>query len=259
MNPGRVLAIASNAFRETIRDRVLLLVGFFVVLLAIGNYLLPNLAATEGYKIVLDASLGAIHLFSLVIAVFVGTSLIRKEVEKRTIFTLVSKPLSRAEFLLGKHLGLGAVLGVLLGLMTACFLILYLGTFKGLDLSLPGLLTAICFSYVELLLIVAAALFFGSFTSSVLATLFTFSLYLAGHFSQSLLQLGALSKNEFVQNLTRVAYVILPDLERFNLREGAAFGLLPAPWEMAGTLVYGFFYIAFLLSAAHLLFARREF
>jgi hypothetical protein len=106
---------------------------------------------------------------------------------------------------------------------------------------------------------VAAALLFGSFTSPILAAVFTFSLYLMGHFSQSLLQLGMITKNEAIQNLTRVLYVILPDLERFNLRDQAVYGLLPATGELWGTFIYGVGYTVFLLTGAYLLFARREF
>ncbi|WP_287128459.1 ABC transporter permease [Candidatus Cyanaurora vandensis] len=260
MNPGRVLAIAENAFKETIRERTLFIVLFFLLLLIAGNYLLPFLAAAEGYRVVLDASLATIHLFSLVIAVFIGTSLIGREIEKRTIFTLIAKPVSRGEFLLGKHLGLAAVLGVLLVLMTvSAFLVYSVNQFASIyAFPLGSIALAVLFSYLELLLLVAAALFFSSFTSPILAALLTFSLYLAGHFSQSLLQLGAISKNEFIQQVTRVIYVILPDLERLNLRNGAAYGLIPPASELWGALGYGLIYTVLLLSAAQAIFNRRE-
>jgi Cu-processing system permease protein len=259
MSPQRIFAIAQNAFLESIRDRILYLIGFFLVLLLGACFLLPYLAALEGNKLILDFSLGVIHLFGLVVAVFVGTSLVNKEIEKRTIFTLISKPVSRAEFLVGKHLGLGGVVGVLLSLMTLLFFIVYALTQSGGELPVFPIVIATVFCYLELLIIVAVALFFGSFTSSVLASLFTFSLYLAGHFSQSLLQLGLLSKNAFIENLTRIIYYILPDLERLNLRNGAIHGLLPSTSELLVSFGYGCLYIALLLTAAHLIFSRREF
>jgi len=260
VNPGRVFAIAQNAFIETIRERTLLVVVFFWVLLGLGNYLLPFLTATEGYRVVLDASLATIHLFSLVIAVFVGTNLIGREIEKRTIFTLISKPVSRGEFVVGKHLGLTAVLGVLLTLMIISAYVVYiLNRFGGIyAFPVTSMVVAVLFSYVELWLITAAALLFSSFTSPILAALLTFSLYLAGHFSRSLLQLGSISKNIFIEQLTRIVYVILPDLERLNWRNGAAYGLMPTGDEAGAALVYGIVYTLLLLVAAILVFRQRE-
>jgi len=262
MSPRRVLAIAQNAFLESIRDRILYLIGFYLILLLVGNFLLPYLAATEGYKLTVDVGLGVIHVFSLVVAIFIGTNLLNKEIEKRTIFTLIAKPLSRTEFLVGKHLGLGGVVAVLLGTMTLLFTIVYaFSSYSRLGFTLPleSLLLSTGFSWLELLVIIAAALFFGSFTSSILASLFTFSFYLAGHFSQSLLILGNLSKNPAIENVTRLLYFVLPDLERLNLRNQAVYGILPTTTDLVGNLVYGLVYITLLLSAAHFVFSRREF
>ncbi len=260
MQSSRVLAIAQNAFRETIRDRVLFLIAFFVLLLVAGISLLPYLAAGEGNKLVSDLGLALIHLMSLVIAVFVGTSLVSKEIEKRTIFTLIAKPVNRVEFLVGKHFGLAAVLAVLMTAMTASFAVVYfIGVYREVPLPWGNILLAIGFSYLELWIIIAAALFFGSFTSAILAALLTFALYLAGHFSSSLLQLGVLSKNETVMQITRFAYLILPDLERFNLRNSAVYGQTP-PWaDLGGTVLYGLLYTLILLTGAYLVFRKREF
>jgi ABC-type transport system involved in multi-copper enzyme maturation permease subunit len=259
VNAIRVWAVASNVFRETIRDRILYLIVFFALLLLMGARLLPDLSAGAEFKLILDLGLGVINLFGLVVAVFLGTSLLNKEIDKRTIFVLVAKPLGRAEFILGKHLGLAAVLALLLALMSLCFFAVCL--IQGVPLAdLTGaLLLALLFAYVELLLIVAAALFFGSFASSVMASIFTFSLYLVGHFSQDLLRLGAISKNPSVEQVTRALYMVLPDLERLNLRNGAVFGQIPAGGDLAIAGVYGLLYTGILLGLAVAIFSRREF
>jgi Cu-processing system permease protein len=261
MNPKRVFAIAANVFKETIRDRVLYVILFFAVILLLGTRFLPEVAAGSSVKLILDAGLATISLFGLVVAVFVGTNLINKEIEKRTIFVLIAKPLKRSELLLGKHLGLGAVLAVLVGLMFLAFL---LAIFVVIQVD-PGfvpiqsMVTAVALNYLELLVIIAAALFFGTFTSSLMASVFTFSLYLIGHFSRDLLALGAIAKNENIAMLTRVVYTLLPDLERFNIRNESIYGSIPSLTELGVTLSLGILYIALFMSGAVTIFSRREF
>lgn len=259
MNAIRVWAVASNVFRETIRDRILLLIIFFAVLLLLGARLLPDLSAGAEYKLILDLGLGVIHLFGLVVAVFLGTSLLSKEIDKRTIFILVAKPLGRAEFIVGKHLGLSAVIGVLLLLMSLCFFGVIALEHIPVDNLVGPLLLSVLFAYIELLVIVAAALFFGTFASSVMASIFTFSLYLVGHFTQDLLKLGAISKSASVEQFTRAMYIVLPDLERLNLRNDAVFGQVPVSADLFNNGVYGLLYTGILLGLAITIFSRREF
>ncbi len=259
MNAIRIWAVASNVFRETIRDRILYVIVFFAVLLMLGARLLPDLSAGAEFKLILDLGLGVINLFGLVVAVFLGTSLLNKEIEKRTIFVLVAKPLGRAEFILGKHLGLSAVLGLLITLMSLCFFAVVLVQKVPLEGIAGGLVLSVLFAYLELLLIVAAALFFGTFSSSIMASLFTFALYLVGHFTQDLLKLGQISKSESVEQVTRAIYMVLPDLERLNLRNGAVFGQIPANLDLLSAGLYGLLYTGILLSLAVAIFGRREF
>ncbi|MEL6385042.1 MAG: ABC transporter permease subunit, partial [Cyanobacteria bacterium J06626_18] len=122
MSLSRVWVIASNVFKEVIRDRVLYLIVLYAVLLFAVSGLLPEVAAGAQDKITLDLGLAGIHLLGLIVTVFVGTSLINKEIEKRTVLVLIAKPVSRLEFIIGKHLGLSAVLAVLMVLLTAIYL-----------------------------------------------------------------------------------------------------------------------------------------
>ena len=109
----RIWAIATNGFREVIRDRILYLIGLFALLMIAAAQLLPQVAATTENKILLDFGLASASFLGVIVAIFVGTSLINKEIEKRTVLVLIPKPVSRAEFIIGKHLGLSGVLGVL--------------------------------------------------------------------------------------------------------------------------------------------------
>lgn len=253
----RIWAIATNGFREVIRDRVLYLIGFFALLLGIALLLLPEISAGTHEKIFLDFGLGAIGLLSVVVAVFVGTGLINKEIEKRTVLVLIPKPISRSEFIIGKHLGLCAVLAVLVAVMT----LIYFGLLSVSEITYPLATIAVSLLYLllELILLTAVAMVFGVFTSSILATLLSFGVYLMGHVSHDLVELGKLSKNASIEFFTQSLYLVLPDLSRLNLRNEAVYGLLPPPLELLGHAAYGILYTVLLLAIAILLFSRREF
>ena len=126
MNIFRVWAIAANGFREVIRDRIFYFVGFFALIMALALKILPEISVGTHQKIFLDLGLGLIGILGTIVAIFVGTSLINKEIEKRTVLVLIPKPISRAEFIVGKHLGLSAVLLVMVTLMTLIYLTLLL-------------------------------------------------------------------------------------------------------------------------------------
>jgi len=257
MSFGRIWVIAANVFREVIRDRVLYLAGLFAILMAAGIRLLPEIAAGTDKKILLDLGLAAMTLLGVLIAIFVGTGLINKEIEKRTLLVLISKPVSRTEFIIGKHLGLTAVLAVLVGLMTA----IYLGalTLAQVPYTLVNILLAALFLLLQLSLITGVAILFGVFTSSLLATLLTFAVWLMGNFTRDLVNLGVLSKNPAIAQLTRALHTILPDLARLDLKNQAVYAQLPPPevlWANAG---YGVLYITLILAIATLIFSRRQF
>jgi ABC-type transport system involved in multi-copper enzyme maturation permease subunit len=254
-----VFVIATNVFREVIRDRVLYLIAFFVVLLVAAAVLLREVSVGSDGKILLDLSLAAIELLGLVVAIFVGTGLVNKEIEKRTVLVLMAKPISRAEFILGKHLGLAAVLAVLVAAMTVINLVIL--NVRQVPYSLPSLLLTALYQFFELSLIVAVALLFGVFTSSLLATLLTFAVYLMGHLSRDLVALGKLSENSQLQQLTQSLYLLLPDLSRLDLKNQAVYGLqlLPTAIDLLSNALYGAVYTGLLLTIAVLIFARRQF
>lgn len=253
----RILVVAINAFQEVIRDRVLYFLGFFALIMAIAWRLLPEVSASAADQILLDFGLGAIGLLSVLVAIFVGTGLVNKEIEKRTVLVLIPKPLSAAEFILGKHLGLAGVLAVLLTVMT----LIYVGLLAYAKVTYPlnSILVSIAFLFLELSVITAAAIAFGVFTSSILATLFTFGLYVMGHLSPDIVKLGAITKNPSVQMITEKLYLVLPDLSRLNFRNEAVYGALPPVSELVGDALYGVVYTFLLLTIAIMIFSRRQF
>jgi len=253
----RIWAIAANGFREVIRDRILYFIGFFALLMAFALRLLPEIAVGTHQKIFLDLGLAAIGLLGVMVAVFVGTGLINKEIDKRTILVLIPKPLSRAEFILGKHLGLSGVLAVMLGVMLVIYLLMLLGMKVSFQ-PLP-LIVSVFYLGLELILIAAVAIAFGVFTSSIIATLMTFGVYLMGHISKDLIQLGIISKNANILAITQNIYLILPDLERLNFRNEAVYGLLPSADVLIANALYSLVYTGLLLGISILIFSRRQF
>ena len=229
------------------------------MLLLLATILLPEVAAGAGGKITLDLGLAGIHLLGLIVTVFVGTSLINKEIEKRTVLVLIAKPVSRLEFIIGKHLGLSAVLAVLMILLTGIYLTIL--AINQIAFDWLSILLAVLFTYVEMALLTAVAMLFGVFTSSLLATMLTIAVYLVGHLSQDILALGELSESANFQRIANGMYLILPDLERLNLRNEAVYGLvlLPSIPELISHLAYGLLYIALLLTLSVIIFARRQF
>ncbi|EKQ67949.1 ABC-type transport system involved in multi-copper enzyme maturation, permease component [Leptolyngbyaceae cyanobacterium JSC-12] len=257
MNPGRTLVIATNVFREAIRDRVLYLIALFAIFMVMAIRLLPEIAATTEAKITRDVGLGAMTLLGLLVAVFIGTGLVNKEIEKRTVLVLLAKPISRTEFIVGKHLGLSAVLAVLVAVMTAIYMALL--SFSQISYPVTSVLMSSIFLFLLLSLMTAVAIAFGVFTSSLLATLLTFTVFLMGSFSANLVALGAQSKNPSIETITRNLYLVLPDLSRLDLKNQAVYGLLPSTETLLLNALYAVLYIIVLLAIAILVFSRREF
>jgi ABC-type transport system involved in multi-copper enzyme maturation permease subunit len=259
MNFGRIFVLATNAFREVMRDRLLYIIGFYILILAAAFALLPEIAATTESKIFLDFGLATINLLGLIVVVFVGTGLINKEIEKRTVLVLLAKPISHSEFIVGKYLGLLTVSAVLITTMTAIYLLfLQLGK---IHYSLASILIAAFFQFLQLSLIAAVAITAGAFTSSLLATALTLFIYLMGNITQNLLQLGRLGHNPNIERLTQALYLILPNLSRLDLKNDAVYGLeaLPSSTALIANTVYGLVYSVMLVAIAVFIFSQREF
>jgi ABC-type transport system involved in multi-copper enzyme maturation permease subunit len=256
---GRVFVIASHVFREVIRDRILYLTGIFALILIASAAFLPEVAAGTEDKMLLDVGLAAMGIIGLIVAIFIGTGLVNKEIEKRTVLVLISKPVSPAEFIVGKHIGLSAILLVLLAAMTAIYLLVLL--FNQVSFSVLSILIAVFFLWLELSLIIAVAILLSVFTSSLLATLLTVAVYLMGHLSPDIVKLGKLAKNPTLEMVTQGIYLILPDLSRLDLKNQAVYGLflLPGSEALLLNFLYGMIYIILLLAIATLVFSRRQF
>ena len=253
----RILAIATNVFREVIRDRILYLIGLYAAALLLVNQLLPQIAAATEQKILLDLALAAMPILGLIVAIFLGTGLVNKEIEKRTVFVLIAKPVTRAEFIVGKHWGLSAVLAILITAMSAIAIAILFAA--KIPFSLPNLLISSGFLLLQLSLVSAIAILFSVFTNALLAMSLTFGVYLMGQLSQDIVKFGRITKNPAIETVTQALYLVLPDLAQLDLKNQAVYNLIPASPILLSSALYAVLYIALTLTIASLIFSRREF
>lgn len=257
--PWRIAAIARNAFREAVRDRVLYNLVIFVLLLTGAAIFIGELSGGQERKIIVDLGLSAMLLFGVFIAIFVGVGLVYKEIERRTIYAIFSKPVGRGEFLVGKYLGLCLTLLVNVVVMGLGVSLALAYVSKGWDPLIVTIWPAVLLIYLELMLITAVALLFSSFSSPSLSALLTFCVFVIGHFSADLKTLAGSTGSTGARWLFGALYYVLPNLANYSFVTPAAHGRSPAPEFIFTTGLYAVVYITVILSAATLVFSRRNF
>ena len=252
----KIYAIAVNTFKEVIRDKIFYSLVFFAILLLGASVLLGALTVGERSKIIEDLSLAGINIFGVIIAVFVGIGLVYKELEKKTIYTIISKPIDRYQFLLGKYLGLALTLFVYISVMSAFFLLILYFSTGMLPLKL---LWAVLLIFVELLVIEAAAVLFSSFSTPILSATYTLAIYVIGHLTKDLIGLAGKAKNEGAKAVLEFLYYLLPNLENFNIKSEIVHDMPVTFPFMAMALGYGVLYTAALLALSVIIFQKRNF
>ncbi|MEP6703233.1 MAG: ABC transporter permease [Acidobacteriota bacterium] len=254
---SRIISIAKNTFREAVRDRVLYNLVLFVLLIIACAILLGDLTDGQEARTIVNIGLNAMLLFGTFIAIFVGVGLVSKEIEKRTVFAVFSKPVKRGEFIVGKYLGLCVTLLVNVAVMGAGVTVALLSVGnRNLAGSVWG---SVFLIFLELCIITAVAILFSSFSSPALSALLTFSVFIIGHLSASLFDfamgLGSKAGLYFLGTL----YYLLPNLSHFSFRTEAANGLTPNAALLLGGSAYAMVYIAILLTVTVVIFSRRNF
>jgi ABC-type transport system involved in multi-copper enzyme maturation permease subunit len=261
--------IALNVFKESVRDKVLYNLVLFAVLLIGASLLLGQLTAGQEVKIIKDLGLAAMSMFGLFIAVFIGIGLVSKEVERRSIYGVITKPISRPQFVLGKFAGLTLTLTVNVTIMTvALYVVLAIYDARSADQIKavweapaldPALAKASFLILLELSLVTAVALLFSSFSGPMTAAAFTFSLVIIGHFNADLKNFEAVVKSAPVAWVARAVYYALPNLASFDVKSQVVHGQ-PVTWGFISlSLAYALAYAGAVLTLAMLIFARRDF
>ena len=263
----RVLAVAHNTFRETFRDRVVWVIFGFALLLVVlsnvvaymstpGKYDDPvAVFSGVGVKIVADVGLVSIWALSVLIAIFIGTGMIHKEVDKRTVYTILSRPVYRWEFIAGKYIGLVATLALLEAGMSAFFLAHY--ALKGGQVDAP-ILQALFMIFVEVTLVTALAVFFGSVGSPVLSAIMTFFVVLIGHMAPDIVELAVYGEFRNLRGILYYVYLLVPHLHFFNLRNEAVHHVGRQAGMFLMHLGYAAVYDLGLLALAVIAFRRRN-
>lgn len=271
MSARRIALVARHVFKESVRDRVLYAIAAFAIVLVGASVLIGQITAGQDVKIIKDLGLAAIELAGIAMSVFVGIGLVSREIERRSIFALLAKPLPRSEFIVGKYLGLVLTIVVNIAAMTAALYLtlayLHWRTLPDQRLAWdapavdPRLLVAVALIAAEMALLTAVALFFSTFSSSALLSLmFTLGLFVAGFFSDDLRHFGDIvDVSPFVATLVGALGWVLPAFSAFDVKAQVVHGVPVSAGFVLWTLGYGAAYIAGLLAASIALFSRREF
>jgi ABC-type transport system involved in multi-copper enzyme maturation permease subunit len=255
----RILAIARNAFREAVRDRILYNLVIFVLLLTGCAVFLGQLSGGEEAKIIVDMGLTSMLIFGAFIAIFVGVGLVYKEIEKRTVYAIFAKPVGRGEFLVGKYLGLCLTLLVNTVVMGVGVSLALLYVKKGWNPLALSIWPSIFMIYCELIILTAVALLFSSFSSPALSALLTFSILIIGNFSADMKLFAEKLESSTAKIFFTGLYYLLPNLSHFNFITPAGHGDKPPAAMVGGGLLYAVVYSSVLLAAATLIFNRRNF
>jgi ABC-type transport system involved in multi-copper enzyme maturation permease subunit len=256
--------IALNTFREAVRDKILYVLLAFGILMILVSRAIGWVSFGGESKIMTDIGLTAIWMFSGMVSIFIGTGLIYKEIDKRTIYTILTKPAERWQFLAGKYLGL--LLTTLINLVVLS--VLFMGYLKisGAPVTM-SLVQALFLTFIEMMVVTAVAIFFSSASTPILSAIFTTIIFFAGQLTKWVVEFGVTMKNtapwlgKFLYNI----YLFLPNLHNFNIRREAVLATqenlnITIPMaEMGWCALYGVSYALALFLAANLMFSRRNF
>ena len=252
----RIKAIFENTFKEGLRQRILLLLVVFTLILIVLSMFLEPFALGEAPKIMRDLGLAAAALFGVLTTIIVGSALIHKDIEKRTLYTVLAKPVRRSEIVLGKFLGLAALVSVLVLAMLAIhqlIILLYEGTFD------PRLLIAFPFTILEVSVMLGILLLFSSFSSTTLTSIMGVIFFVVGHALPDLKLFAETTTVGALKHIAYAFYYVLPNLDNFNFRMDLAYRVPLSADQIIFSICYGVMYTIFLLYVTTLVFERREF
>jgi ABC-type transport system involved in multi-copper enzyme maturation permease subunit len=253
---SRLTAITLNTFREAIRDRVLYNLILFVLLLVASAPLFGQISIGMEKLILVNVGLSSISLFGVIIAIFIGIGLVSKEIEKKTLYTILSRPVRRWEFIVGKYLGLIMTLVVNTALMTAGFYIALMIT-NGLHKTDSLLLVAIYFTVLQFLIVTALTVLFSTFSSPIFSAIFAFALFVIGTFAEDLKNFAAISKGAAKLLATAAAY-LMPNFASLNVIAQTAHDQGVGGRLILFNTLYAMLYSASAVAAAVLIFERRN-
>ena len=252
MNP--IIHIALNTAKETIRNRILYSILFFAALLIFLSMSFGDWSVLARFQVMQDFGLATMSIAGLLLSIFIGIGLLGKEISSKTIYNLLSRPVSRAQIIAGKFIGLLAILTLNMVIMGAFFLLMLV--VMGSPLK-PELLSAVLLVWVEMAVIIAAAMLFSTFTTPTLAAMFTLGFYIAGHFND-MVSVEMLQQNPVLFYIVKILYWILPNLEHFNIRSAVVYGIGIPAGHIGFACLYGLLYCLLYLIIGGTIFAKKD-
>lgn len=254
---NRLWAIALNTFRENRRDRILYVLLLFAALMILAGVAASELSPYEQGKILLDLGQSTMFFVGSLVAILLGIGLVSKEIERRTIYVMLSKPVGRGAFLVGKVLGLTLTLTAAVGLMS----LILLGVTSAYGTPPTwALVQSLILLWCQFVLLVCMAVAFSAFVSSTtLAAMFSLSTWIIGQITEDLAAMADQSKSALAKPILLAIYWILPDLTLLDAKSSAAYGIAMPGTQFASSIGYAFAYSAMLLVLATLVFSRRDF
>ena len=254
----KIAEIAKVTVREALRQKLAVNLLIFAVLLVGASLVISQVTFGEQYRIIVDIALSSMEIFGTLIATFLGAGLIAREVERRTLYPVVAKPVSRGEYVVGRYLGLVATTTLnllVMAVVLVAVLAVYLGSF-GFFRETPLLVTLLALA-LQFAMVAAVAVFFSSFTTTTLSAIFTLSLVVAGHLASDLVRYWG-QQGGVARVTGQLLYFVVPNLEALNLKEAMVYkDSLPASFLATG-LGYGVLYAAWVVALASAIFARRD-
>jgi ABC-type transport system involved in multi-copper enzyme maturation permease subunit len=249
------VTIARYTIKGYVKERILLVVLVFGFLLMISSYVLAPLAVGAQQKIIVDIGLASISMFGVLLVILIAAGSYSRERDRGILPNILSKPISRVDFILGKFLGTWVTVLLVMGSMTVVYFIVMLASrtaFNGL------IFVAVFLSALEVAVVTAVMTFFSSFTSPLLSALFTICVVVSGHLSADLLEFARRFGGAGFSAMTSVAYYLLPNLALFNVRSEAVHGLPLMDRYVGSVVIYAVFYTLVSLFASALIFKRRD-
>ncbi len=253
---NKIFSIANIVFKESIRDKIIYLIVILAVAMIIISLLVAGVSLDQDNKMIIDFSLSAVALFGLIIVIFSGVNLVHKEIDKKTIYFLFSKPLKFSELTIGKFLGLSTVLLFIYAFLSAIIILLIkfkIGNYEWI------ILEAVLLNYFESLIVLSIVMLFSSFTSPISSIVYSFIIYLIGHSSEILQIIIIKTANPILKLFYQFCYYIFPNLEKFNIRNDIVFGSGIILKHFGYDFIYFLLYISLCLILTNIIISKREY
>ena len=250
-----ILTVAQITYKEIIRERLLLGILLVAVLLTSASFFMATISLDQDARVLQDTGTAAIHLFAFFITIFVATNSMSKDLDRRALYLLLPKPLSRGQYILGKYFGLLLLLKTTLGILGGLFVLGLLFMNRSL---IPGTLIDLAYSFLEIGLMLSFAILFATFTAPLNAALYTSALFIIGHSLVTIREYAVRQGVVAIQHLISACYYVLPNLDKFDVRRAVLYGLYPNHQSVLWSVLYGIIYTSLVLWLAIIVIRKRE-